>query len=431
MVINGASRRNVGFWVKHLQNDAKNDRAELREVRGLAADNLAAALHEMQGDARDTRCKNFMYQANFNPCAHEHLSEQQWERAFEIFEQHRGIPAGQARVVYEHEKEGRTHRHVIWSRIVLEEGRAWSDALDAKICHAAAREIERDLGLERTVSPFDKDRDGPRPPRAPKSYEMFRGLRSKIDPRDVTAEVTAIFRESANAADFVNGLRQNGYELVQGNRGFCILDRAGDVHSLARRIDGINTKELRAFMHGSDREALPTVDQAKVSFRERNIAERRANLATVQREIAWEDALAKSAIEKEKVEGRFKEPRSERIERRAVGKEQAKDTGSSNAPRIGRRDGDIQAPAALGKAAVRTIGKTLDTVGAALESFLAPQLTPEQKREGEITARERRAEAEDKTDLNRYLAERAQERQRLEQEREAGRQRERDDRDRS
>lgn len=331
MVINGASRRNVGFWVKHLQNDAKNDRAELHEVRGLAADNLADALHEMQDDARDTRCKNFMYQANFNPCAHEHFTEQQWERAFEIFEHHRGIPAGQARVVYEHEKEGRTHRHVIWSRIVLEEGRAWSDALDAKICHAAAREIERELGLERTISPLDKDRHGPRPPRAPKSYEMFRGLRSEIDPRDVTAEITAIFRESAHAADFVNGLRQHGYEPVQGNRGFCILDRAGDVHSLARRIDGINTQELRAFMHGIDRDALPTVDQAKTSFRERNIAERRADLATVQREIA---------------------------------------------------------------------------------------------------TRERRAEAEDKADLNRYLAERTQERQRLEQEREAGRQRERDDRDR-
>jgi hypothetical protein len=430
VVINGASRRDVGFWVRHLQNDAKNDRAELREVRGMAADNLADALREMQDDARGTRCKNFMYQANFNPCTHECLTEQQWERAFEIFEKHRGIPPCQARVVYEHEKEGRVHRHVIWSRIILEEGRAWCDALDAKICHSAARDIERELGLERTPSPLDKDRGGPRPPRAPKSYEMFRGLRSDLDPRDVTAEVTAIFRESLNGADFVNGLRENGYELVRGDRAFCILDRAGDVHSLARRIDGVTTKELRAFMLGIDRDALPTVDQAKTKFRERNLAQRAADLATVQREIAWENALAKAAFEKERVERRFVEPKTARMPTRAVGREQLKGVDSVNMPRVSKLDREIKRPAAFGKTAGRAIGKTLDLVGGAVESFFAPILTPEQKRDGERAARERQAQAEDANDLARYLVERALERDRQLREHEASRQRERDDRDR-
>jgi hypothetical protein len=36
--------------------------------------------------------------------------------------------------------------------------------------------------------------------------------------------------------------------------------------------------------------------------------ERQADLATVQREIAWEEALAKAGIAKEKVEGSFAEP---------------------------------------------------------------------------------------------------------------------------
>lgn len=429
MVINGASRRNVGFWTKHLQNDAKNDRAELKKVRGLTADNLLDALREMESDARDTRCKNFMYQANFNPCAHENLTEEQWDRAFEIFEKHRGIPLGQPRVVYEHEKEGRTHRHVIWSRVILEEQRAWSDALDAKVCHAASREIEQELGLDRTVSPLDKDRDGPRPPRAPKSYEMFRGLRSEIDPREVTAEVTRIFRESENAADFVNGLRQHGYELAQGSRAFCIIDPAGDVHSLARRIDGINTKELREFMRDIDREALPTVDQAKAKVQERNLAERRADLATVQHEIAWEEALAKAAIQKEKVEGRFKEPRPERGEGRAVGREDdmadAPGRGSFLPPTSAING--IRAAAGIGKAAERTVAKTLETVGGAIESFFAPTLTPEQKREAELTARETQAEIAATKTAQRQADERSQEIRR-EQERNA--QRGRDDRDR-
>ena len=309
MIVNGASRRSVAFWSRHLANDKKNDRAELKEIRGLAATNLKDALLEMQEDARHTRCKNFFYQANFSPCPHERLTEDQWERTFEIFEKHRGIPPGQARVVYEHEKDGRIHRHVIWSRVDLETMKAWPDRLDAKVCHAASREISQELGLERRPSPYDRDREGPRPERAPKPYEMFRGLRSGIDPREVKKEVTRIFRDSAHAGDFVAGLQEHGYQLVRGDkRDFCILDKAGDIHSLARRIEGVKAKELREFMQGVERDALPSVEKARMRLLEGNLAERRADLATVAHEIAWEEKLARAAIEKEKIEGRFKEP---------------------------------------------------------------------------------------------------------------------------
>jgi hypothetical protein len=298
VIVNGAARRSVGFWSKHLLSDKKNDRAEVKEVRGLAAETLRDGLLEMQEDARNTRLKNFFYQANFNPTADERLTDEQWERAFRIFEERRGIPEGTARIVVEHEKEGRVHRHVIWSRVDTETGRAWSDNRYAKICHAASREISEELGLHRSISPYDKDREGPRPERAPESWEMFRGLKTGLDPRDIKAEVTKIFRESENAADFVSGLRLHGYQLAQGDRrDYCILDSAGEVHSLARRIDGVNAKELRAYMQDLRREDFPTVEQAKARHSERMIDERQADLASVQREIAWEEALAKAAID--------------------------------------------------------------------------------------------------------------------------------------
>ncbi len=94
---------------------------------------------------------------------------------------------------------------------------------------------------------------------------------------------------------------------MTGRRGLLILDTAGKEHSLAKRIDGINTKELNAFMRDVDRTALPTVEQAKEQYQERKIAGLEADRATVQREIAWEEALAKAAIEKEKVERKFVE----------------------------------------------------------------------------------------------------------------------------
>ncbi len=284
MYIKGASRRNAAFWVKHLQDTKGNERTEMIEARGLAATDLRGMLKEMQQDAELTRCKNFMYIAIFNPCVGETLTPKQWERAYEIFEQERGIPEGQQRIVIEHEKKGRVHHHVIWNRIDAENMRAFPDSLNLRVCTAAEEKIEHELGLEKTPAYLNRDPDLPPLQRNPKSWEMFRGQRSGLDPRDVTAEVTALFRESKDGPDFAAKLHEKGYELCQGDkRGFVILDQAGEAHSLARRIEGVKTKELSAFMAGVDREALPTVTQAQERYRREAIANDREEFSKVQK----------------------------------------------------------------------------------------------------------------------------------------------------
>jgi hypothetical protein len=309
IINNAGSRCSVVFWTNHLKNLEENERAELKQIRGLKATNLKEALLEMQEEAAVLpRLKNFMYHADFNPRAHERLTEKEWERAFEIFEKQRGIPEGTPRIVYEHEKEGRVHRHVIWSRLDVKNMRAFPDGLDWEVAHKAARKIEWELGLQRTIGPLDREPGTPRPPRAPKAWEMYRAMKTGIDPRDITAQVTELFHQSDNGKAFHAALEEHGYRLATGRRGLLILDSAGKEHSLAKRIDGTSTKELNAFMRDVDRGALPTVEQAKEQYRERKIAGLEADRATVQREIEWEEALAKAAIEKEKNERRFVEP---------------------------------------------------------------------------------------------------------------------------
>lgn len=82
------------------------------------------------------------------------------------------------------------------------------------------------------------------------------------------------------------------------------------------------------------------------------------------------------------------------------------------------------------KQTARVAANTLDTVANAVESLLAPQITPEQRRQAAIDAREQRQAADEKTDLARFLAELADERRRREQIPDAGRQRESDGRER-
>jgi len=299
VIANGGSYRCVWWWADHLQSK-ENDQARVVKSYGLRSENIHDMLNEMGVLAEGTRYENFFYQMNLNPVPGEKLTEAQWDRVREIAEKHHGFE-GQPYFVVEHVKHGRAHQHIVWSRIDLENMRAISDSKDARRNHAIAREIEQEFGLQQVKGPYDREPGEPRPKRAPEPWEMYRGMKTGLDPRDITAEVTELFHQSDCGKSFQAALEEHGYMLLKGDRrGFVILDSAGKEHSLARRINGVNTKELNAFMRDVDREVLPSVEQGRVQHQERKIAGLEADRATVEKEIAWEEALAKAAIEKEK-----------------------------------------------------------------------------------------------------------------------------------
>ena len=115
---------------------------------------------------------------------------------------------------------------------------------------ATARQLEHAFELERVQSVSGRTRaSGPRPSRRPKTWESFRGQKSGIDPWEMKQAVTELYRASSNGAEFAALLAEQGYKLVRGDRAdFCIVDAAGHLHSLARRIDGITAATLRVFM---------------------------------------------------------------------------------------------------------------------------------------------------------------------------------------
>jgi hypothetical protein len=262
MIINGGSRRAGRFFARHLTNEAKNGRVELCEIRGLLADNVAEAFREMEAVACGTRCRNFFYHANINPRDNERLTPEQWEEAIDRLEHNLSLD-GQPRFVIEHEKEGRVHRHVIWSRIDAESMKAISDSLTARIHERTSRELEEAFGLAHTDSVLVKGRE-PGRNRAPEGWAMFRAQDSGIDPRAVTAEVTELWQSADNGQAFAAALGERGYILAKGDRrDFVIIDPAGDEHSLSRRIAGARAAEVRMRMVDVDRESLPSVADAK------------------------------------------------------------------------------------------------------------------------------------------------------------------------
>jgi hypothetical protein len=263
MIIKGGSRSNRRFFARHLLNAKDNEEVRLVELKGFAHEDVDGALRDMEAVAKGTRCKNFFYHADMNPREGEHLTPEQWGQAVDTLERHLGYE-GQPRVVIEHEKEGRVHRHVIWQRIDLDTMTARADSLTYPKHEAAAREIERDCGLEPVASVLVKDREGPRPQRRAKDWEGFRGKQTGLNPEEVRAQVTALWEQSDSGAAFKAALEANGYILCKGDRrDFCIVDPAGDEHSLARRISGVKAAEVRERMKDVERDSLPTVAVAR------------------------------------------------------------------------------------------------------------------------------------------------------------------------
>ncbi len=263
VVIKGGSRQNAAFFSKHLLNPADNEKVRVVGFRGFAQEDVKGAFREMQADAKETRCKNFFYHACINPEPGEELTEKQWDGAVNTLEHNLGLD-GQPRFVVEHEKDGRVHRHVVWSRIDADTMTAIPDSLTYKKHEAAARKIERDCELRPMESVLVKDRKGERPKRRAKDWEGFRGKQTGLDPDKVKAQVTALWEKTDSAAAFKAALRQEGYILCKGDRrDFCIVDPAGDEHSLARRIEGVKAAELRERLGDIHRDALPSVAEAR------------------------------------------------------------------------------------------------------------------------------------------------------------------------
>ena len=256
MIINGGSRSNAQFFAKHLTNGEENERVTLCEIRNLAALSIPGAFREMSAIAQGTRARNYFYHANINPVSEERLTPAQWVRAVALLEENLRL-TGHARFVVEHEKKGRVHRHAVWSRIDVIRMRAVEMADDYERHQATARQLEQEFGLRPGRSVLGPHKaTGERPARRPKPWETFRGHRTGIDPHGLTAHVTALYRSSKDPKAFTDALQAHGLRLVKGDcRDLCIVDQAGHLHSLGRRLQGVSASALAEFMKEFEPEA--------------------------------------------------------------------------------------------------------------------------------------------------------------------------------
>ncbi|HEX2751496.1 MAG TPA: hypothetical protein VHP34_00010 [Alphaproteobacteria bacterium] len=267
MIFSASQRAGAMELAAHLLNGDENDHVTLHEIRGFLADTLEGAFREIEAISRGTRCQKFLFSLSLNPPDYADVPIEDFEAAIEEIERKLGL-LDQPRVVVFHEKNGRRHCHVVWSRLMYSADAKRMIAIRMSHFKHKLMDISRYQFLKHGWKlPEGMKRAADRSPWHLSREEHRQAVRLSEDPRALKALFKGAWEQSDTLQTFTAALQERGMLLARGDRrGFVALDMAGGIYSLTRWID-IGTRELKARL--GKPETLPTVEQAKAFMAER------------------------------------------------------------------------------------------------------------------------------------------------------------------
>lgn len=259
MILVGNQRGGSRNLAAHLLSP-ENEAVEVHEVRGFAADDVHGAFQEAHAMSKGTRCKQFLFSLSFNPPPQEQVHTDVFEDAISRAEDKLGL-TDQPRVIIFHEKEGRRHAHVVWSRIDTEEMKAVQLSFTHRKLQDLSRELYLEHGWRMPEGLADKSRSDPR------NFtldEWQQAKRQGHDPRTIKTALQDAWAVSDNKAALANALTERGFTLARGDRrGYLAVDHAGEAYALPKWA-GVKTKDVRARLGEAD--TLPSIEEAKAQF---------------------------------------------------------------------------------------------------------------------------------------------------------------------
>lgn len=313
MILKGSQRGGAKQLAQHLLKVQENEHVELHELRGFTANDLHGALHEAYAVSRGTRAKQFLFSLSLNPPSREDVSIAEFEDAIDQVEQKLGL-AGQPRAIVFHEKDGRRHAHVVWSRIDPSQMKA----INLPHYKLKLRDVSRELYLEHGWQmPRGLANSKERDPRNFTREEWQQAKRGGHDPKLLKEMFRDCWAISDSKAAFAQALKARGYTLARGDRrGYVAVDFRGEVYAIAKWTD-LKTKDVRARL--GDGQDLPSVEQAKEEHRDRMTAMLREHIARASAALKKQEAVL--AFQRSQIVARQRQERAaleERQQKRGV-----------------------------------------------------------------------------------------------------------------
>lgn len=260
MILKAKERGDAPQFARYLLSLRDNEHVELHDLRGFVSDDLHSAFSEADAIARGTRCTNYLFSMSLNPPVRERVGSEDFEAAIAKIEGKLGLE-NQPRAIVFHEKDGRRHAHVVWSRIDSERMRAINMAHYKTKLRDVSRELFMEHGWDMPRGLQDRSLCDPL---NFSQEEWQQARRVGIDPREIKSVLRQCWERSDNRASFEQALKERGFWLARGDRrGFVAIDYRGEVYSLSRYA-GAKVKELEARI--GDPAYLRPVDQVKADI---------------------------------------------------------------------------------------------------------------------------------------------------------------------
>lgn len=322
MILKGSQRGGGGQLAAHLMNERDNDHVTVHELRGFVAGDLKGALAEAHAISKATRCHQFMFSLSLNPPKEADASMDVLLDAADRAEAALGL-GGQPRAVIIHEKNGRRHAHVVWSRIDANELKA----VNLPHFKNRLRDLSKELYLEHGWElPEGHRENGWKNPLNFTLAEWQQAKRLDLHPAELKQLFHSAWERSDGMAGFKAALEEYGFYLARGDRrGFVAVDLQGEVFSVSR-MTGVGTKALSAKLGPPD--SLPGV----TGVREAN----GRHLNTRLRDLFADHRRAQSAELKAVADERRSIVRAQRLERRRLTEAQQQRWRRETAARQGR-----------------------------------------------------------------------------------------------
>lgn len=240
MILKASQRGGPRQLAAHLLNPVDNDHVLVAEMRGFISGDLYGAMAETIAIARGTRCRQPILSLSLNPPKDADASIDDLTDAADRAEAALGLD-GQPRAIVIHEKNGRRHAHVVWSRIDANEMKAVNLPHFKNRLTALSKELYLDHGW---VLPDGHRENGWRNPLNFTLAEWQQAKRHNLDPREIKQQFRDAWERSDGPLAFKNALEERGYYLAKGDRRSIVaVDLNGEVYAVARAC-GVKTKEV-------------------------------------------------------------------------------------------------------------------------------------------------------------------------------------------
>ncbi len=261
MVVKGNLHANGQKLAAYLVTGKKGERAELVELRGFASSDIRDAFIDVHIQAAEaTQCVKPFFHSYIRLPENEELFREQWKHVADRIEKQLGFEGQGRAIAFHHQPSGSTHMHIAWSRIDLEQRYARDPGLYKNKLKEISRQLESELGLTRISS----EQPAGSKTRAPGRKEFEQARRFGTDVAGIREAIRACFDTTENGRSFTAALAMHGLVLARGaQRDFIVIDHAGGLHVLSKRITGATAAEIRARLADLDPAKLPSVSQAK------------------------------------------------------------------------------------------------------------------------------------------------------------------------